>query len=51
MNKNHATHSPLLASVVRSFFARLRQSPTIYPIRYYKKGKSFRRHWQGPLVK
>ncbi|MGE5108008.1 MAG: hypothetical protein ACM3H8_10715 [Sphingobacteriales bacterium] len=51
MNKTHTAHSPMLASVIRNFFARLRQSPTIYPIRFYKKGKSFRRHWQGPLVK
>ncbi|MBI2729921.1 MAG: hypothetical protein HYX40_04075 [Sphingobacteriales bacterium] len=51
MNKFNSSHSPLLASIISNFFARLRQSPTIYPIRFYKKGKSFRRHWQGPLVK
>jgi hypothetical protein len=51
MNTTHSTHSPFLATLVRNFFARLRQSPTVYPIRYYKKGRNFRRHYQSPLVK
>ena len=51
MNKTHSTHSPLLAAIIRNFFARLRQSPTVYPIRYYKKGKSFRRQWHSSMVK
>ena len=37
--------------VVRNFIGKLRQSPDIYPIRYYKKSRRFRRNWQGPIVK
>lgn len=42
--------NPLL-QVVRNFIGKLRQNPDVYPIRYYKKGKQFRRKWQAPLVK
>ncbi len=41
----------LLVQVVMNFLGKLRQNPDVYPIRYYKKGKQFRRKWQGPLVK
>lgn len=44
-------HSNPLLQVVRSFIGKLRQSPDVYPIKYYKKGKQFRRKWQAPLVK
>lgn len=37
--------------IARNFMAKLRQNPDVYPIRYYKKGKQFRRKWQGPIVK
>ena len=37
--------------VVKNFISKLRQSPDIYPIRYYKKSRRFRRNWQGPIVK
>jgi len=52
MNKPNQTmpSNPLL-QVVRNFFDKIRQNPDVYPIRYYKKGKQFRRKWQGPLVK
>jgi hypothetical protein len=51
MNKpNRAMTNPLL-QVVRNFIGKLRQNPDVYPIRYYKKGKQFRRKWQQPLVK
>jgi hypothetical protein len=41
----------LLVQVVMNFLGKIRQNPDVYPIRYYKKGKQFRRKWQGPLVK
>jgi len=43
-------NNPLL-QVVRNFIGKLRQNPDVYPIKYYKKGKQFRRKWQTPLVK
>lgn len=48
---NQQTTKNLLVQVVRNFLGKLRQNPDVYPIRYYKKGKQFRRKWQGPLVK
>jgi len=36
---------------IKNFLGKLRQNPDVYPIKYYKKSKRFRRHWQGPLVK
>lgn len=35
----------------RNFFRRLFQSPDTYTIRYYKKNKKFRRHWQESQIK
>ncbi len=40
-----------LVQAVKNLFGKLRQSPDVYPIKYYKKGKQFRRKWQAPLVK
>ncbi len=40
-----------VSELVRLFIKKMRQSPDIYPIRYYKKNSRFRRHWQSPLVK
>jgi hypothetical protein len=40
-----------ITQLVKSFIGKLRQSPEVYPIKYYKKGKQFRRKWQAPLVK
>lgn len=39
--KNNA--NPLV-QLVRNFLNKFLQSPDIYPIRYYKKGKRFRRY-------
>lgn len=47
---NNTAANPLLQSI-KNFFSRLRQNPEVYPIRYYKKSKRFRRNWQAPLVK
>lgn len=33
-----------LVQLVRSLFSKFLHSPDIYPIRYYKKGKRFRRY-------
>ncbi len=41
----------IVVQAVKNFFSKLRQNPDIYPIRYYKKSRRFRRHWQGPMVK
>ncbi len=51
MNSNQQTSNNPLLQVFKSFIGKLRQSPDIYPIRYYKKGKQFRRKWQSPIVK
>ena len=40
-----------IVQVIKSFIGKLRQNPDIYPIRYYKKNRRFRRHWHGPFVK
>jgi hypothetical protein len=49
LNNSQLVH-PLFQSI-KNFFDRLRQNPEVYPIKYYKKGKRFRRHWQAPLIK
>jgi fido (protein-threonine AMPylation protein) len=49
-DSNHTIHSPLFQGIM-NFLGRLRQNPEVYPIKYYKKSKRYRRHWQGPLVK
>ena len=50
-NVKSKTSSNALLQTIRSFVGKLRQSPDIYPIKYYKKGKQFRRHWHSPLIK
>lgn len=37
--------------IVKMLIGKMRQSPEVYPIKYYKKGKKFRRRWQTPLIK
>lgn len=34
---------------VRNFINKFTQSPDVYPIKYYKKGKGVKRNWHGPL--
>lgn len=41
----------LITQLVRNFISKLRQNPDVYPIKYYKKGRQYRRKWQAPLVK
>jgi hypothetical protein len=50
-NNNEVNTKYSLAGIVRNFIHKLRQSPDIYPIRYYKKNRRFRRHWQITAVK
>ena len=41
----------VFVQLVKNFIGKMKQSPDVYPIKYYKKGKQFRRKWQAPLVK
>ncbi len=49
--KNQPSAIHPLVQIIKSFMGKIRQNPDVYPIRYYKKGKQFRRKWQGPIVK
>jgi len=53
MNKpkyqTQSTH--ILIQVIKDFISKIRQNPDIYPIRYYKKNRRFRRDMNGPAVK
>ena len=40
-----------LIQVIKDFIGKIRQNPDIYPIRYYKKNRRFRRDFNGPAVK
>ena len=53
MNKTkyQTQSSTLLVQVIRNFIGKIRQNPDIYPIRYYKKSRKFRRDLNGPAVK
>ena len=43
--------SPSIFKAVRNFIEKLRQSPDVYPIKYYKKSRRFKRNWQENIVK
>jgi hypothetical protein len=49
--KNQPSNIHPLVQIIQNFMEKIRQNPDVYPIRYYKKGKQFRRKWQGPIVK
>jgi hypothetical protein len=40
-----------IMQALKNFVGKLRQNPEIYPIRYYKKSRRFRRTWSGSTVK
>jgi hypothetical protein len=40
-----------ISVVIKSIAKKLFQSPEVYPIRYYKKAKRFKRNWQDTMVK
>lgn len=42
---------PFVLQVIRNFIDKMRQSPDIYPIRYYKKNRRFRKDLNGQAVK
>jgi len=43
--------SPTLYRAFLNFIDRLRQNPDVYPIKYYKKSRRFKRNWQENIVK
>jgi hypothetical protein len=48
INKNPTNR---LFYLIATFINKLRQSPDIYPIKFYKKGRNFRRHVDYQLMK
>lgn len=50
-NKPFANGTNPVIYVIKGWLNKLRQNPEVYPIRYYKKGRRFRRNWHSPLVK
>jgi hypothetical protein len=36
---------------IKILIHKFRQHPEIYPIKYYKKGRRYRRNWKSDLVK
>jgi hypothetical protein len=50
-NNNEFATKYSIAGMVRNFINKMRQNPDIYPIRYYKKSRRFRRNWHTPIVK
>ncbi len=53
MNKSRyqAQSTHIVLQVIKNFISKIRQNPDIYPIRYYKKNRRFRRDIDGPAVK
>ncbi len=49
--RNKAQSKDSLFSSLRNLIIKFKQSPDIYPIKYYKKSCRYRRHYQVPLVK
>ncbi len=43
MNQVTSTHVHPIVHAFRVLINKLRQNPEVYPIRYYKKGRNFRR--------
>ncbi len=44
-NTNNTTAGNSLFNVFRNLFGRLTQSPDVYPIKFYMKGKHIRRRY------
>ncbi len=51
MNNLQSNQLHPVLQVVKNLISKLRQSPDVYPIKYYKKGQRFRRNWKSPEVK
>ncbi len=47
--KSQSTH--MVIQIIKNFIDKMRQNPDVYPIRYYKKNRKFRRNIDGPAVK
>jgi hypothetical protein len=49
MNRNpgQAKSGHIVVQVIKNFISKMRQSPDVYPIRYYKKNKRFRSNVNG----
>ncbi len=41
----------MVIQIIKNFIDKMRQNPDVYPIRYYKKNRKFRRNIDGPAVK
>ncbi len=53
MNKtdNPTQTTYVVIQIIKNFISKIRQNPDIYPIRYYKKNKRFKRNYDSPAVK
>ena len=51
MNNSGTTHVHPLIHAFRALINKLRQNPEVYPIRYYKKGKNFRKGTKPDMYK
>jgi len=40
----------ILLQAIAVLINKFRQHPEVYPVRYYKKGKKFRRSWKSEIV-
>lgn len=53
MNKTpyKAKSSHIVVQTIKNIIAKIRQNPDIYPIRYYKKNRRYRRDMNGQALK
>jgi hypothetical protein len=49
LSSSHNLHPVIHA--IKVLFSKLRQHPEVYPIKYYKKGRKYRRNWKTEIVK
>lgn len=45
--KYQTKNSHILVQMIKDFIGKLRQNPDMYPIRYYKKGRRFRKDFSA----
>ena len=48
---NYSSNTHPVIQVVKNLINKLRQSPDIYPIKYYKKSSRYRRNWKSQMEK
>ena len=51
MNNITSSHVHPIVYAFRALINKLRQNPDVYPIRYYKKGRNFRRGSKPDMYK